>query len=290
MHHSPSWRGWPPVLILPTLVVLLTPADWSRWLFMWLLCGALLLGLKWLTWRRTPAPHASRLRQLGYCFAWPGLDAAAFLSNQRPPRPRLTEWLDAVFKLALGIIILITVVPRIPAEDDLLRGWVGMIGIVLALHFGSFHLLSCGWRAAGVQARRLMNAPLLADSVSDFWGRRWNTAFRDLTHRFLFRPLTARFGPRLALVAGFIFSGLVHELAISVPAGGGYGGPTVFFCIQAAALFVERSRLGRWLGLGHGWRGWLFAALVLAAPAGLLFHPPFIRNIVLPFLQALGVC
>jgi alginate O-acetyltransferase complex protein AlgI len=135
-----------------------------------------------------------------------------------------------------------------------------------------------------------MNAPLLADSVSDFWGRRWNTAFRDLTHRFLFRPLTVRFGPRTALVAGFVFSGLVHELAISVPADGGYGGPTVFFCLLAAALFVERSRLGRWLGLGHGWRGWLFAALVLVAPAGLLFHPPFIRNVVLPFLSVLGVC
>jgi Membrane bound O-acyl transferase family len=134
-----------------------------------------------------------------------------------------------------------------------------------------------------------MNAPLLAQSVSEFWRRRWNTAFRDLTYRFLFRPLNARFGPRTALIAGFVFSGLVHELAISIPAGGGYGGPTLFFVLQVPTIFLERSRLGHAIGLGQGWRGWLLAALVLIVPAGLLFHPPFIRNLVLPFLDAIGV-
>ncbi len=135
-----------------------------------------------------------------------------------------------------------------------------------------------------------MNAPLLATSVSEFWGRRWNTAFRDVTHRFLFRPLSAWLGPRGGLAAGFLFSGVVHELAISVPAGAGYGGPTLFFCLQVPALLIERSRPGRAVGLGHGWRGWLFTAVVLIAPAGLLFHPPFVRRVILPFLEVLGAC
>ena len=29
-----------------------------------------------------------------------------------------------------------------------------MIGLVLILHFGAFHLLSCWWRGRGVEARR----------------------------------------------------------------------------------------------------------------------------------------
>jgi len=74
---------------------------------------------------------------------------------------------------------------------------------------------------------------------------------------------------------------------ISVPAGGGYGGPTLFFGIQAAGMFVERSRIGRAAGLSNGWRGWLFAMFTLVLPAYGLFHPPFVRTIILPFMRAL---
>lgn len=163
-----------------------------------------------------------------------------------------------------------------------------MIGSVLFLHFGVFHLLSCAWRTAGISAPRLMDRPFASTSVSEFWGRRWNVAFRDLTHRFLFRPLASRIGAGRALAVSFLFSAVIHDLVISVPAGGGYGGPSAFFLLQGAAVFVERSRLGRNIGLGHGWRGWLFTVCVLALPVPLLFHPPFVDNVVVPFMAALG--
>jgi alginate O-acetyltransferase complex protein AlgI len=287
----PAWQGWPPILVLPTAVVLLTPSDWPRWAFMWLLGYTTLLGCKWLSWRRTPAPNAPLWRHAGYLLAWPGLDAKAFLLHQPLPaaeRPRAAEWAFAFAKLAAGSLVLWGIARLVPEEQGLVRGWVGMIGISMAMHFGAFHIISCGWRAAGIDAQPLMNAPLIAQGVSEFWGRRWNTAFRDLTHRFLFRPLTPRLGPRGALIVGFVFSGLIHELVISVPTHAGYGGPTLFFVVQIPALLVERSRAGKALGLGQGWRGWLFTALVLVLPAGLLFHPPFVHQVVLPFMQALG--
>lgn len=163
-----------------------------------------------------------------------------------------------------------------------------MAGLVLMLHFGLFQLLSCAWRRLGVQARPLMNKPVWSSSVSEFWGKRWNTAFRDLTHRFLFRPLTTKAGPRSAVAVGFFLSGVIHDLVISLSARGGYGLPTLFFVVQAAALFAERSSAGRKLGLGRGATGWLFTMLVLVLPAFGLFHPPFVRNIILPFMRALG--
>jgi hypothetical protein len=286
-----AWRGWGPVIVLPVAVLIFTPADWPRWVFMWLLAFVIFVGVKWLTWRRTRAPGALWWQHAGYLLAWPGLNAGAFLSSERLPeneRPPAKEWGTAAIKLLAGVVLFWGVARRIAADRTILAGWVGMVGLILLLHFGAFHLLSCAWRSIGIDARPLMNHPLASVSVGEFWGRRWNTAFRDLTHRFLFRPLNSRLGPRLAILAGFVFSGIVHDLVISVPAGGGYGWPTLFFGTQAIGIFVERSHPGRAIGLGRGWRGWLFAVLVLTLPAYGLFHPPFVRNIMLPFMHALG--
>jgi hypothetical protein len=282
------WTGWELLAVLP-VVVLLTPASWPRWAFMWLLAVAIYAGFKWLTWRRTPAPDAPAWKHFGYLLAWPGMDAPAFLrQDARQARPAAEEWIVATGKLLMGVLILWVITRLIPAEFSYCRGWAGMTGIVFVLHFGLAHLLSCAWRSAGIDARPLMNWPIATPSVSDFWGRRWNLAFRDLTHRFLFQPLTPLLGPRGALFAGFVFSGVLHDLVISLAAGGGYGLPTLYFLISGLAMFAERSRLGRRLGLARGRRGWLFAAVVLLAPAPLLFHLPFVERVVVPFLQAIG--
>ena len=287
----PWWQGWPPLVLLPAAVTLAVPPTWPRWAYMWALAFAIYAGCKWLTWRRSPVQGVPAWMHAGYLIGWPGLDVAAFLKPRQdfpPPRPGVTEWLFAGSKLALGVTLLFGVARLIPRQYPYLFGWVGMVGLILVLHFGSFHLFSCVWRRVGVEAKPLMNWPLASASVSEFWGRRWNTAFRDLTHRFLFRPLSTRLGARWAISAGFFFSGVVHDLVISLPSGGGYGGPSLFFALQGVAIFVERSRLGRQIGLGQGWPGWLFTMVVLVAPLYGLFHPPFVLEIVVPFLRALG--
>jgi alginate O-acetyltransferase complex protein AlgI len=274
-------------------VLLLAPPGLPRWAFMWALAAAIFVGCKWLTWWTWLGGGAAPAwRHLAYWLAWPGMDAPAFLEggDEDPPRPR--EWAFAAVKLLVGIALTWLAIwgPAAAPErvHPLLYGWLGMIGLVFVLHFGSFHLLSCAWRAAGVDARPLMAAPILATSVGEFWGRRWNRAFRDLTHRFLYGPLARRLGAAPALALAFLASGLVHDLVLSLPARGGWGLPTLYFALQAGAIAVERSRPGRALGLGRGGRGWAFAVLAVAAPAGVLFHPPFVRGVILPFLDALG--
>lgn len=261
--------------------------DWPRWGVMWALSVVVFAAVKGLTYVRTSTAGVPLTRRLGYLLAWPGLDAESFFRG-RASQPGVGEGLFAVAKTAFGLVVLFGLCRRLAKEPPYLVGWVGMAGLIFVLHFGTFHLLSWAWRSAGVDAKPLMNWPVASRSVSEFWGRRWNTAFRDLTHRFLFRPSSARLGPRLALGAGFVFSGLVHDLVISVPAGGGYGGPTLYFTIQGLGLLAERSRLGKRVGLGGGWRGRLFAAVVLIGPAVLLFHPPFVVRVVVPFLEVLG--
>jgi hypothetical protein len=53
-------------------------------------------------------------------------------------------------------------------------------------------------------------------------------------------------------------------------------------------MVIERSAFGHRVGLGSGWSGRLFAAVVLLAPVGLLFHRPFVVGIMVPFMRALG--
>lgn len=291
LHSLGWWRGWLPLIAAPFLVVWFVPDHWPAWALMWTMAATIYGSLKWLTWRRTPVAGIPLWKHLGYLVAWPGLDAAAFLAPAKDPdrlRPRPGEWLLAAGNTVLGAVITITAIRLVGDAWPYFVGWVGMTGLIMLLHFGSFHLLSCAWRQAGVEARPLMSWPMASHSLSDFWGRRWNTAFRDVTHRFLFRPLTARFGPRFALCSGFVFSGLLHDLVISVPARGGFGGPTLFFTLHGLAMLLERSRWGRRGQLGRGWRGWLFAAILLLAPAGILFHEPFVVRVIVPFLQVLG--
>lgn len=259
------------------------------WVVMWVLSVAVFAMCKFVTWRFTPRPAAPVWRHLAYLFLWPGLDAKAFLdprSLSRGHRAGAAEWVFVAVKVVFGAVLVWAVSPLV--DHEYLRAWVGMTGFVFLMHFGTFHLLSCAWRAVGVDAKPLMNWPILSQSVSEFWGKRWNLAFRDITHRFLFRPVAVRWNARLGLVAVFVFSGLVHDLVISLPPLAGFGLPTLYFVIQGAALLVERSKFAKRVGLGEGWRGRLFTALVTIGPACGLFHPPFAREVVLPFLTAIG--
>ncbi len=278
--------SWLPLAALPISVGLLTN-QWPAWVFMWLLAFSIYAGLKLLAFVPALANgNPPWRRQLGFLLLWPGMDAKSFLDSARPVEsPVVSEWAWAGAKMVLGALL---IAGGASLADDylLLGGCIGFGGILVLLHFGLFHLLSCGWRSAGVDARPIMNAPILASSLSDFWGSRWNLAFRDLAHGFVFRPLVGRWGIAGATMSVFFVSGILHDIAISIPARGGWGLPTVYFLLQGIGVLFERSAAGRRTGLGRGWTGRLFCAAVVLGPVLLLFHPPFIERVAVPMLGA----
>ena len=286
--EGPAWLAYGP-LALAVALVLVFARDLLAWQFMWLLAIAIFAGLKWLTWRKVRSRirhHA--WRSFAYLFAWPGMEAETFLdSTIVPPRPRASQWVTAACETGLGAAVFWAVAHRVPPEMPWLRGWLGMLGIILMLHFGSFHLLALFWQRVGVQAKPLMDAPLRATSLAEFWGRRWNIGFRQFAHDLVFQPLHRPLGPRTAAFLVFVLSGIIHDLVISVPARAGYGFPTGYFVLQGVGAQFERSEIGSRVGLRHGFRGWLFTALVAGAPAYLLFHPWFVTRVILPFMEAL---
>ena len=151
----------------------------------------------------------------------------------------------------------------------------------------TFQIVALLWQSLGVKAKAIMSAPLRSTSLGEFWGKRWNLGFRQLSHELIFRPLHRRLSTGVAGFLVFVLSGLIQDLVISLPARGGYGLPTIYFLIQGSGMTIEHSRLGERLGLRQGVRGWCFMMVFLTAPVFWLFHPWFVLRVILPFTRAI---
>lgn len=295
VHRTTIFRVGNPVDWLPLLIMVLAAAAIGiyvpAWIYMWAIAVALFAGFKWLSFRKEMAKgtEASLALKLGFLFGWIGMDAGRFFATPTiHKKPLAAEWFAAIVKILFGAALIWVATRRALIINPLLAGWTGMFGLILLLHFGLFHLLALAWRTAGIPVTPLMRAPLLARSLGEFWGERWNTAFNKLAEGFLFRPLLHPVGVRAATMLVFLVSGLVHDFVISVPARGGYGLPTLYFLLQGAGVLFEHTRLARRCGLNRNFRGWLFTLIVTAGPVFWLFHPTFIRNVILPFLKCIG--
>ena len=287
---APQWPGWVPIAVFPLLAAVLR-SRLPAWGFMWALSFAIYFGCKWLTWwkARTAAIRSNTARVVGYLLAWPGMDPYSFLNLEaRPSKPAATSWVMAIFKTAIGAVIFWGLARQFPPQEILIRGWIGMFGLIFLLHFGSFHIVALFWQAAGVDARPIMQSPVLATSLSDFWGNRWNLGFRQLSYDLVFQPARGRLGVAGATLLSFLSSGLIHEMVISLPAGADYGFPTGYFVLQGIGVIIERSTIGKQFGLNRGLPGWLFTFFFTAGPAFWLFHPPFVTKVIIPFMVAMG--
>ena len=91
----------------------------------------------------------------------------------------------------------------------------------------------------------------------------------------LYRPVAARWGPAWGVMATFAFSGVLHDLLISVPVGAGYGLPTLYFLLHGGLVLAER----RWKIESRTW-----TLLWILVPLPLLFHPAFVSGILRPLL------
>jgi Membrane bound O-acyl transferase family len=285
---GPGVLSWLPLVAPPTLVLVVHPFL-TAWLFMWSLAFAIFLGLKWLTWctAKDRVAHSTG-RSLAYLLAWPGMDAESFLDEtKRPVRSRFEQWLWACGQTVVGAALLWIVARSVSPDKPLLRGWTGMLGLILLLHFGIFQLAALFWLSRGVDAEAIMRSPIRSQSLSEFWGKRWNRGFRQCAHDLIFVPLSEHVALGFASFLVFALSGLIHDLVISLPAKAGYGLPTGYFLAQGLGVIVERSRFGRKCDLGTGLRGRVFTIMVAAGPAFCLFHPPFVRRIILPFMEAI---
>jgi hypothetical protein len=148
----------------------------------------------------------------------------------------------------------------------------------LGFHFGALRVLKGALRAAGFPVRTLFPNVLETRGIGDFWSKRWNVGYSQMMQRLVGRPVRDKLGESAGVMAVFLGSGLLHELAITLPVRAGFGLPTVYFAIHGTLTLGEK-KLGRPVGK-------IPALLAVILPMGLLFPPDFQREVIARCLDA----
>jgi len=213
-------------------------------------------------------------RVLAFSLAWLGMRPRVFASRAEGALPGAAELVQrGGRRLVLGVALVC--VARLARHAPLLATPILLVALSLVLHFGVCTLLAGFWRSRGFDCEAPFRAPLSSAGLSEFWSRRWNVGFSEMTAIAVFRPLAERIGRAPAVMAGFVFSGLLHEMAISLPVRAGFGGPMLYFVIQGALVLAERRR-------SPFGRAWTLACVALPLP--LLFHRPFLEGVIGPII------
>jgi alginate O-acetyltransferase complex protein AlgI len=264
---------------------------------MFMMINMTLFAMKAVVAVESRAARKTRLNLVGWFgFAglWFGMRPTLFARVPRAARDGAKEllWLGAkrfVFGVGLVIVARLVWVASAGAIADTSRRVLATVillpGLSLMLHFGLLNMLAGLWRYAGADCKSLFRAPLLSKSLVEFWGQRWNLAFSEMTSLAVFRPLRGKIGNRAATTAAFLFSGLLHELAISVPVNAGFGLPMLYFALHGVAMSMEQ----RWHRAAKpidaiAWRGRLWTMAWILIPLPILFHWPFLNGCVWPLI------
>lgn len=219
-----------------------------------------------------------------FALAWLGMRPEPFRVPRRPDvRAGRALLLAGLRSTLIGLLVLGAARTVAGSVHERIPMVLVLVGASLVLHFGFCSALAGVWRWKGVSVEPLFREPTRATSLTEFWGKRWNLAFSRMTQLAVYRPLSARLGRPVASVVAFMFSGALHEMAISLPVRAGYGGPLAYFGLQAVLVHLERLARDRGVAIEGRWgRAWTIAGLVLPMPW--LFHGPFIRGVLLPVI------
>ena len=222
---------------------------------------------------------------LAFAAIWLGMQPREFARRRRAALPRTLLLKSSAF-LAAGIGT-IRIAQLLYASHGTQHATaiacLFLLGCSMALHFGVIGLTAALLQWSGYRVTPQFRAPWLATDLQEFWARRWNVGFSVMTSITIFRPLKPHLGKPTAMALAFLASGLLHELACSLPVAGCYCLPSCYFLLQAVAIWIERRLASQHRSLrGIFGRLWVYGWILLPAP--LVFHAPFLRGLVMPLL------
>ncbi len=258
----------------------------------------LLCGMKVVVAVESQASRKPRLGffpWLAFCLGWLGMRIETFSGLGQGQR---SDWFvymkKGSLRLLAGLVFmsLALAVSRLPIDSmslpikKVVITLLLFVGFSLVIHFGIINLMAGVWRRVGADCRSMFRAPLASFSLREFWGRRWNIGFSEMTALGVYRPLRARLGTQGATFIGFVFSGMLHELAITVPVMECLGLPLCYFAVHGCAMQVETQLERRGVVFrDHSVLARIWTSAWLVLPLPLLFPERFLREVLWPMIE-----
>lgn len=239
------------------------------------LCVTLLAGMKgvvYVEWCRGGVRRLGWWRHFAFALLWFGMDPGLF-ARQR-------KGLGGGRMIAEGGVCMLA--GTLLALGVHALGWRSVWALFVPLsvgfHFGALRALAGAWRLAGVPVKPLFRNPFGATSAADFWARRWNLGYSHMMALAVGRPLESVLGVRGAVFVVFAVSGLLHEVAITLPVRAGFGQPTLCFMFYGLMALVSFPRWPLWLRR-------VLSALSILLPLPWLFPREFCSQVLVPLLE-----
>lgn len=189
-------------------------------------------------------------------------------------RPRLVlAMLGWTAIAAVAFWIHQTSLPQDGPPRLLVRWTMGLIGFYALVEAIGAAMLQ-GYLLAGMQPPPLHLTPMLARTVQEFWGERWNLEVRRWLHLHTFMPLARRRRPLAGVLVAFFGSTVLHVWLMLPSRGAAMAGLwALFFMAQGVIIIAERKlQVAKWRRpLAHAWT---ITLLVLTSP---LFIEPILR-------------
>jgi alginate O-acetyltransferase complex protein AlgI len=216
---------------------------------------------------------------LCFCLGWVGMRPTLFerLRFANPVFEANELLIKALTRMLAGFIFLLVATFALPTELYYVRFYVLLIGLSLFLHFGILNLQAWWWNCWGATCSELFKSPLKSKSLHEFWGKRWNLAFSEMTAVLIYRPLKQSYSTSVALFIAFLFSGMLHEMAISFPVKYGIGMPMLYFFLHGILMLMEQQIPMLQKLLQNRWISRIWVIFWLIAPLPLLFHQEFVK-------------
>lgn len=241
------------------------------------ICLVLLAGMKavvYVEWSEAGRKSLGWKEHGIFGFLWFGMNPGAF--QKRGVHEGGGRWvLEGLAMMLLGTLSALAV--RQAGWNSV---WALFIPMSLGFHFGALRVMAGIVRAAGFPVKPLFRNPFGAATPADFWAKRWNLGYSHMMALSVGRPLVPCLGKHGSVFAVFLISGLLHELAITLPVRTGFGWPTLYFALHGLWVMAPFQQLPAPVGR-------LATAVAVVLPLPLLFPQAFRREILIPLMEIL---